>query len=179
MRDAARIVCLVFGVPPLLLNIPGDNTYKNYGEARESAYLDGAIPLAQGLVDDRNVNLVPAFGEGIRLALDLDKVEALSDYRMRTIERVDKIRSLTTNEKRAMMGKPRIELPIADEVMASSGDIPLSLAGEPPEPVDETTPLPEDDAEEGKKPVGKKPKKPVEDDETTKAIVMNLRYFAR
>ena len=32
-RDAAREIALAFGVPPMLLSIPGDNTYSNYKEA--------------------------------------------------------------------------------------------------------------------------------------------------
>ena len=30
---AAREIALAFGVPPMLLGIPGDNTYSNYQEA--------------------------------------------------------------------------------------------------------------------------------------------------
>jgi len=30
---AAREIALAFGVPPMLLGIPGDNTYANYAEA--------------------------------------------------------------------------------------------------------------------------------------------------
>ena len=32
-REAAREIALAFGVPPMLLGIPGDNTYSNYREA--------------------------------------------------------------------------------------------------------------------------------------------------
>ncbi|MBL4871512.1 MAG: phage portal protein, partial [Robiginitomaculum sp.] len=32
-REAAREIALAFGVPPMLLGIPGDNTYANYKEA--------------------------------------------------------------------------------------------------------------------------------------------------
>jgi phage portal protein BeeE len=33
-HSAAREIALAFGVPPMLLAIPGDNTYSNYQEAR-------------------------------------------------------------------------------------------------------------------------------------------------
>ena len=32
-HSAAREIALAFGVPPMLLAIPGDNTYSNYQEA--------------------------------------------------------------------------------------------------------------------------------------------------
>ena len=35
-RSAAREIALAFGVPPMLLGIPGDNTYSNYAEANRS-----------------------------------------------------------------------------------------------------------------------------------------------
>ena len=33
---AAREIALALGVPPMLLGIPGDNTYSNYQEATRS-----------------------------------------------------------------------------------------------------------------------------------------------
>ncbi|GGH13844.1 hypothetical protein GCM10007036_12720 [Alsobacter metallidurans] len=33
---AAREIALAFGVPPMLLGLPGDNTYSNYAEANRS-----------------------------------------------------------------------------------------------------------------------------------------------
>ena len=35
-REAARDIALAFGVPPMLLGIPGDNTYANYREANQA-----------------------------------------------------------------------------------------------------------------------------------------------
>jgi len=33
-RETARRICIGLGVPPMLIGIPGDNTYSNYKEAR-------------------------------------------------------------------------------------------------------------------------------------------------
>ena len=33
-NGAAREIALAFGIPPMLLGIPGDNTFSNYQEAR-------------------------------------------------------------------------------------------------------------------------------------------------
>ncbi len=36
--SAAREIALAFGVPPLLLGLPGDATYSNYQEANRAFY---------------------------------------------------------------------------------------------------------------------------------------------
>lgn len=162
MRDAARLICLVVNIPPLILNIPGDNTFKNYGEAREAAYMDGAIPLMEELVAELNTDLVPAFGDNIRLALDLDKVEALAAWRAERMKNVDLCSFMTTDEKRATVGLDELPDGAGKQVMVSSSMIPLAQAIEPPTPptnenVDENgDPIPPPVG--GKKPlVGKKP----------------------
>src|SRR6476661_3609488 len=35
-QQAAAAITLAFGVPPMLLGLPGDNTYSNYAEANRS-----------------------------------------------------------------------------------------------------------------------------------------------
>ena len=42
---AARDVALAFGVPPMLLGLPGDNTYANYSEAHRAFYRLTVLPL--------------------------------------------------------------------------------------------------------------------------------------
>jgi hypothetical protein len=37
-NGAAREIALAFGVPPLLLRLPGDNTHANYAEANRAFY---------------------------------------------------------------------------------------------------------------------------------------------
>jgi HK97 family phage portal protein len=162
MRDAARLICLVVNIPPLILNIPGDNTFKNYGEAREAAYMDGAIPLMEELVAELNTDLVPAFGDNIRLALDLDKVEALAAWRAERMKNVDLCSFMMIDEKRATVGLDELPDGAGKHVMVSSSMIPLAMAIEPPEPpvnenVDENgDPIPP--VVGGKKP---KPGKPI------------------
>src|SRR4029453_9435875 len=43
---AAREIALAFGVPPMLLGIPGDNTFANYAEANRSFWRQTVLPLA-------------------------------------------------------------------------------------------------------------------------------------
>src|SRR3954468_14024962 len=43
---AAREIALAFGVPPMLLGIPGDNTFANYQEANRVFFRQTVLPLA-------------------------------------------------------------------------------------------------------------------------------------
>ena len=44
---AAREIALAFGVPPMLLGIPGDNTYATYKEAHAAFWRLTVLPLVQ------------------------------------------------------------------------------------------------------------------------------------
>ena len=44
---AAREIALAFGVPPMLLGLPGDNTYANYAEANRAFCRQTVIPLVR------------------------------------------------------------------------------------------------------------------------------------
>ena len=44
-ESAAREIALAFGVPPMLLGLPGDNTYANYAEANRAFYRLSILPL--------------------------------------------------------------------------------------------------------------------------------------
>ena len=44
-HSAAREIALAFGVPPMLLAIPGDNTYSNYQEANRVFWRQTVLPL--------------------------------------------------------------------------------------------------------------------------------------
>jgi len=80
-HTAARDIALAFGVPPQLLGIPGDNTYANYQEARLALWEETIVPLLCHLRDAFNAWLVPWFGEGLALDVDLDEVPALTARR--------------------------------------------------------------------------------------------------
>ena len=63
-HGAARDVALAFGVPPMLLGIPGDNTYANYQEANRAFYRMTVLPLVARTAKELSAWLAPAFGEG-------------------------------------------------------------------------------------------------------------------
>jgi HK97 family phage portal protein len=104
-RDvAAREIALAFGVPPMLLGIPGDNTYSNYREANLAFWRQTVLPLCGRTASALTRWLAPRFGESLRLAYDSDAVDALAIERETVWDRLNNATFLTTDEKRAAAG---------------------------------------------------------------------------
>lgn len=101
---AARDIALAFGVPPMLLGIPGDNTYANYAEANRVFWRQTVLPLAEHIVGSLGTWLGTAYGRHLRLGLDKDAIAALSEDRQALWSRIGKADFLTANEKRAALG---------------------------------------------------------------------------
>ncbi len=122
-NGAAREIALAFGVPPMLLGIPGDNTYSNFKEANAAFWRSTVLPLTARIAAALGAWLAPSFEDGagagdggyrsaqptLRLWFDADQVEALSADRAALWERVAKADFLTVNEKRAAVGYQPIE----------------------------------------------------------------------
>jgi HK97 family phage portal protein len=105
---AAREIALAFGVPPMLLGIPGDNTYANFQEANRTFWRQTVIPLVQ-----RTAAALSGWlgDEGLALELrpDIDAIEALSPEREALWARLREAPFLTINEKRAAVGYTPID----------------------------------------------------------------------
>lgn len=100
---AARDIALAFGVPPMLLGLPGDNTYANYREANRALWRLTLLPLASKILAALAEGLAPWFPEA-RLTIDLDQVPALAEDRERLWSQVSAADFLTPAEKRQMLG---------------------------------------------------------------------------
>jgi HK97 family phage portal protein len=100
---AAREIALAFGVPPMLLGLPGDNTYANYREANRALWRLTLLPLAQKLFAALGEGLVAWFPDG-ELGIDLDQVTALSEDRERLWKQVSEADFLSRSEKRQLLG---------------------------------------------------------------------------
>lgn len=101
---AAREVALAFGVPPMLLGIPGDNTYANFAEANRVFWRQTIVPLVLRVADALAVWLEPHAGGRLQLKPDLDQVEALAPDRDALWKRVNDASFLSAEEKRAAVG---------------------------------------------------------------------------
>jgi HK97 family phage portal protein len=101
---AAREIALAFGVPPMLLGIPGDNTYANYAEANRGFWRQTVVPQAMRLADAIAAGLTPNADEAVALVPDLDQVEALAPDRDALWKRVNDATFLTEAEKREAVG---------------------------------------------------------------------------
>jgi len=103
---AAREIAVAFGVPPMLLGIPGDATYANYQEANRAFYRLTVLPLATRVTAAVAYWLSTHLGEEIELKPDLDQVPALAGERDQQWKRVGEALFLTDAEKRAILGLP-------------------------------------------------------------------------
>ncbi|TRD19759.1 phage portal protein [Palleronia caenipelagi] len=101
---AAREIALAFGVPPMLLGIPGDATYANYAESNRAFYRLTVLPLA-GRVAGALAHWMESFtGESLELRVDLDRVPALAAERDAQWERIAGADFLSDDEKRVLLG---------------------------------------------------------------------------
>jgi HK97 family phage portal protein len=102
---AARDIGLAFGVPPMLLGLPGDATYNNYKEANKALWRLTLLPLAGKLLAALSEGLAVWFPDAA-LAIDLDRVPALTEDRQTLWAQINGVDFLTVDEKREMMGLP-------------------------------------------------------------------------
>ena len=100
---AAREIALAFGVPPMLMGLPGDNAYANYREANKALWRQTILPLADKILGGIAQGLAP-WMPGVRIGVDLDRVAALSDERTAQWERIAAADFLSAEEKREMLG---------------------------------------------------------------------------
>jgi HK97 family phage portal protein len=100
---AAREIALAFGVPPMLMGLPGDNAYANYREANRALWRQAVLPLAERILGGIAQGLA-AWMPGVTLAVDRETVPELAEERAALWERVSGADFLTAEEKRAMLG---------------------------------------------------------------------------
>jgi HK97 family phage portal protein len=100
---AAREIALAFGVPPMLLGLPGDNTYANYSEANRALWRLTILPLVTKIVAALGQGLAAWWPE-LSFAIDLDSIPALTSDRQALWAQLADADFLTDDEKRQMLG---------------------------------------------------------------------------
>jgi len=113
---ASREIALALGVPPMLLGIPGDNTYANLVEAQRSFWRTTVLPMVDRVAAQLSAWLAPAYAsplaaaEGaslppaLELRANLDSLPALAGEREALWSTLEKTSFLTRDEKRAIAG---------------------------------------------------------------------------
>jgi HK97 family phage portal protein len=105
---AARDVALAFGVPPMLLGLPGDNTYANYAEAHRAFYRLTVLPMVSKTLAALSGWLPAFYGAPFQVKVNEDNVPALAEEREALWRRIAGAEFLTDAEKRALLGLPRL-----------------------------------------------------------------------
>src|SRR5690606_2652061 len=98
---------LAFGVPPMLLGIPGDNTYANLREANRAFWRGTVLPLAGRTARALTHWLGSRYEGRLRLWYDADGIDALSADRDALWARVGRADFLSDEEKREAVGYGR------------------------------------------------------------------------
>jgi len=107
---AAREIAVAFGVPPMLLGIPGDATYANYQEANRAFYRLTVLPLMTRVTGTISDWLGDLTGDQVDLKPDMDQIPALAVERDAQWQRVGAANFLTAAEKRSLLGLPSVEV---------------------------------------------------------------------
>ena len=105
---AAREIALAYGVPPMLIGIPGDATYANYAEANRAFYRLTVLPMASKVLAALSHWLAGFSGDPVELRPDLDQVPALAAERDGQWRRVAEAAFLSDSEKRQLLGLPAV-----------------------------------------------------------------------
>ncbi len=104
---AAREIALALGVPPLVLGLPGDNTFSNYQEANRAFWRQTVLPFASRLQAGFQSGF-QSWQSGdfpqLELRLDTDRIDALASERAAEWARVTSASFLTDDEKREAVG---------------------------------------------------------------------------
>lgn len=122
-RTAAREIALAFGVPPLVLGIPGDATYANYQEANRAFHRDTAIPLARRIMTALSGWLAP--DDGLDAVPDEDAIGALASDREALWRRIAAADFLSEAEKRVAVGYPA-------EILSAKAMLNVRMASDQP-----------------------------------------------
>jgi HK97 family phage portal protein len=136
-RQAARDICHPFMMSPMMLALPGDNTYSSLREAR-AGFWEGPIRwLYSALYDELN-NWLPRFykdGADICIEPDLDDTPALAERENQAWERQAKAKDvLDIDERRGMLDYGPRKDDSGTVILTGANQVPLSdyAPGAPP-----------------------------------------------
>ena len=101
---AARDIALAFGVPPVLVGLPGDSTYANAREAGRALMRHTVLPLANRILAELADLLGDWMDQPVELRVDVDQITELAEDRALLWRQVGAADFLTRAEKRDQLG---------------------------------------------------------------------------
>ncbi|MGD9803798.1 MAG: phage portal protein [Hyphomicrobiaceae bacterium] len=114
---ASREIALALGVPPMLLGIPGDNTYSNLAEAQRNFWRTTVLPMVDRIAAQLSSWLAPAYASdaamtgggtqtnaALELRPNLDNLPVFASEREALWASLEKTSFLTRDEKRGIAG---------------------------------------------------------------------------
>ena len=104
-EGAARDIALAFGVPPVLVGLPGDATYANAREAGRALLRQTVLPMATRVLAGLATLLGDWLGP-VTLAVDEDRLSELAEDRALIWAQVSAADFLSRDEKRVQLGYP-------------------------------------------------------------------------
>lgn len=102
-EGAARDIALAFGVPPVLVGLPGDATYANAREAGRALYRHTILPMAAKILGGLSAMLSDWMGK-VELKVDTDQISEIAEDRAKLWEQVGAAAFLSEKEKRELLG---------------------------------------------------------------------------
>lgn len=128
MVVAAREIAIAYGIPPEMLADNANKTYSNAQEASREVVVNTIRPLLDLVYD-----AIWSFFRDKPIAKGISEytydVEQLTDFMGVQTELYTALQSasfLTANDKREKLGYDRIEDPLADQLMLTMSDVPMS-----------------------------------------------------
>lgn len=116
----AREIIQAFGVPPILVGIRGDSSFNNYKEARMHFWEDTVLPLAELIRTEFTHWISRIKRVSVEVVFDLDAIPALISKREALWNKVCNADFLTTDEKREILGFPKLR-DVPEEEKSSAG----------------------------------------------------------
>lgn len=125
MWAASRMIATAYGVPPQLINIPGESTYSNMSEAKQSLWQETILPELDATLDELNNWLTPLYADDIYICYEAQSIPALQESIYAKYEKLQNASFMTDNEKRAAVGLPAVDG--GDVLLADANRVPLSM----------------------------------------------------
>ncbi len=98
----SREIAQAFGVPAMLVGVPGESTFANYKEARFHLWEDTILPLLEIILRALNHALEDEFDA--KIVYDIERIPALSARRETLWARLESASFLSHDEKREALG---------------------------------------------------------------------------